>query len=121
MPGVNGSSDQGTRERAVSDVLATLAIVAVVIGAALAPRVYRRLAAHPSQTECAALLDHYVELVARAAQPEPAASAIAERRAAARAASATQGFSRCEDDLTRDEVTCALGAGNADDLERCLP
>lgn len=114
MPGV-------TRPATRADVLATLAIVLIVVSVVAGRAVLRGLAARPSPDECAALLDRYVELVLRAATPEPAAAQIAERKALAREAAGERGFVRCEADLTRAEVACALQAGNADDLERCLP
>jgi hypothetical protein len=106
---------------AAADVAATLAILALVIGAALAPPVLRRLAARPSPEACQALVERYVELVARAADPSPAPSVIAERKALARAAAGDRGFARCEAELTREEVACALRVGSADEIERCLP
>ncbi|WP_437925483.1 hypothetical protein WMF37_41520 [Sorangium sp. So ce291] len=114
MPGV-------TRPAARADVLATLAIVLLVVGVVAGRAALRRLAARPSPEACAALLDRYVELVLRAATPEPAASQVAERKALAREAAGERGFVRCEADLTQAEVACALQASNADDLERCLP
>jgi hypothetical protein len=104
-----------------ADVLATLAIVALVVGVVAGRSVLRRLSTHPSPAECAALLERYAELVARAVDPVPAPSAIARRKEAARVAARERGFSRCEAELTQAEVACALQAGSADDLERCLP
>ncbi|WP_437597827.1 hypothetical protein WMF28_34525 [Sorangium sp. So ce590] len=114
MPGM-------TRLATRADVLATLAIVLLVIGVVAGRAALRRLSARPSPEACAALLDRYVELVLRAAAPEPAASDVAERQAMARKAAGERGFVRCEADLTQAEVSCALKAGSADDLERCLP
>ncbi|WP_437809713.1 hypothetical protein [Sorangium sp. So ce1078] len=110
-----------TRPATRADVLATLAIVLLVVGVVAGRAALRRLSPRPSPEACAALLDRYVELVLRAATPEPAASELAERKAMAREAAGERGFARCEADLTQAEVACALGAGNADDLERCLP
>lgn len=105
-----------------ADVLATLAIVGVVALAVLIPMLARKLAPHPSSAECEALLDRYVEHVAHAVDPKPAASALEERRALARAAAPSRAaFSRCVTDLTRWEVDCAMKAESADSFERCLP
>jgi hypothetical protein len=102
-----------------ADVLATLAIL-VLVGSVVAGRaLLRRFAPHPSAAECSTLLEHYAGLVARATSPS--APLVAERKAMARSAFHERGFARCEVDLTRAEVACALQAGNADDLERCLP
>ncbi|WP_437315060.1 hypothetical protein [Sorangium sp. So ce385] len=114
MPGV-------TRPATRADVLATLAIVLLVVGVVAGRAALRRLSPRPTAEACAALLDRYVELALRAATPEPAVSEVAERKAMARAAAGERGFVRCEADLTQAEVACALQAGNADDLERCLP
>jgi hypothetical protein len=92
-----------------------------VAAAAASRPLLRALAERPSPEECAALLERYVALVARAAVPEAAASAVAQRTAAARAAADARGFAACEDELSREEVACGLRAENADDLERCLP
>ncbi|MDC0685861.1 MULTISPECIES: hypothetical protein [Sorangium] len=110
-----------TRPATRADVLATLAIVLLVFGILVGRAALRRAAPRPSAEACAALLDRYVELVLRAANPEPAASQVAERTAMAREAAGERGFVRCEADLTQAEVACALQAGTADDLERCLP
>ena len=71
MPGV-------TRPATRADVLATLAIVLVVVSVVAGRAVLRGLAPRPSPDECAALLDRYVELVLRTATPEPAAAQIAD-------------------------------------------
>jgi hypothetical protein len=110
-----------TRPATRVDVLATLAIVLLVIGVLAGRAALRRAAPRPSAEACAALLDRYVELVLRAANPAPAASEVAARTAMAREAAGKRGFVRCEADLTQAEVACALQAGTADDLERCLP
>lgn len=104
-----------------ADVLATAAVLAVVAAGAAARPVFRALSPRPAPADCMALLERYVELVARAADPDASASAVAERHERARAAAGERGFARCEAELTRDEVACGLRAGNADELERCLP
>lgn len=118
MPPVSPPRGQATR----AEVLATLAIIAVTALAVLLPMLARKLGPHPSPAECAALLDRYVEHVAHAVDPKPAASALEERRALARAAAPSRAaFSRCVSDLTRSEVDCAMKADSADSFERCLP
>jgi hypothetical protein len=104
-----------------ADVAATLAILTVLGGAVGGRALLRRFSERPSPEECTALLDRYVELCVRAAMPQPVPSILADRRAAARTLAGERGFVRCEADLTRTEVACALQAGSADDLERCLP
>jgi len=113
VPGVRGTAT-------ASEVAATLGILALAAAAAVAPSALRRLAGRPAAEDCAALLDRYVEHVARAVSPEPAAARIAERKELARAAAGERGFARCEAELTPDEVACGLRAGSADEIERCL-
>ncbi len=118
MPAVSPPPEPATR----ADVLATLAIVGVTALAVLLPVIARRLGPHPTAADCEALLDRYVEHVAYAVDPKPAPSALAERRALARAAASSRAaFSRCVSELTRSEVDCAMKAESADSFERCLP
>ena len=104
-----------------ADVLGTLAIVALVGSVVAGRAMLRRFGPHPSPADCATLVDHYTELVAHAVSPTPAASMVAERKGMVRTALDEHGFARCEVELTQADVACALQAGNADDLERCLP
>lgn len=105
-----------------TDVLATLAIIGATAIAVGGPMLARRLSAHPTPEQCAELLERYAEHVAHAVDPKPSASALAERRALARAAASERAsLSRCVSDLTLSEVECAMRAGGADELERCLP
>lgn len=104
------------------EVLATLGILGVMIGVAAWDPLSRRVSAHPSAEECAALLDRYVEHVAYAVDPSPASSALSSRRALAKEAAQARGaFARCERELTRAEVDCAMKATYGDAFERCLP
>ena len=132
MPSVSDGSDRsrgsrgshgstGSRRATRGDVLATVAILgAVGLGVATRPAL-RALAERPSPEACVALLDRYVELVARAADPDASASTIAQRKETAWASAGEARFARCEAELTREEVACGLTAGNPDELERCLP
>ncbi len=120
MPSV-GRGGGGDARAARADVLATAAILgAVGLGVAARPAL-RALADRPAPEACVALLDRYVELVARAADPDATAAAIAQRKETAWTAAGEPRFARCEAELTREEVACGLAAGNADELERCLP
>lgn len=126
MSGVG--SPEGERPKATApatraEILGTLAILGVALGVAAWDPLVRLFSAHPSASQCAELLDKYVEHVAYAADPSPAASALAERKSLAHAAAAKdrQAFRRCEGELTRREVDCAMNAPNADAFERCLP
>ena len=118
----SSATSEPNEKRARADVLATLAIITATGLAVFGPTVVRRLSAHPSKEQCEALLDRYEEHVAYAVDPKPSASALAERRALARAAATGRtAFSRCVSDLTLDEAECAMKANGADEFERCLP
>lgn len=104
-----------------SEVLATTAVIGVMIGAVLALDARRTLGPRATAAQCEALLSRYVEHLAHAAEPEPAASAIAAQRDAARAqARESPAFARCPRELSHDAADCALGAHSADEFERCL-
>jgi hypothetical protein len=105
--------DEG-RENARRDVIATLAILALFVALVGGRAVWRRLARHPTAERCAAMLDRYAEQQSRAYERVPS------RAAAPRPLDAPD-VVRCTRDLTDDEVECALRAGYADELERCLP
>jgi hypothetical protein len=105
-----------------AEILGTIAILGVALGIAAWDPVVRLFSAHPSASQCAELLDKYVEHVAHAVDPNPPASALEERKSLARAAAkGREAFRRCEGELTRREVDCAMNAPNADAFERCLP
>jgi hypothetical protein len=104
-----------------AELLAAAGIVALVVGAVVVARVRHALAPHATAAQCAALLDRYVEHLAHAAEPAPAASTIAAERAEARARAATDArFARCPDELTAAQASCAMDAHDADELERCI-
>jgi hypothetical protein len=94
------------------DLWATLAIVGAFAALAAGRPLARRLARHPTPERCAAMLERYAEQVARARERLPSG-----RRVPLDAPEVT----RCTRDLTDGEVACALAAGWADELERCLP
>jgi hypothetical protein len=94
-------------------VIATLAIVGLFAALVAGRPLVRRFSRHPTPERCAAMLDRYAEQQARAYERTPAP-------AAPRALDAPD-VVRCARDLTEEEVECALKAGYADELERCLP
>jgi hypothetical protein len=109
------------RQSSRAEVLATLAIVLGLAGIVVAGRIAHRLASHPSEAECGALLDRYVEHLAHAFEPSPSLSAIAEARLLAREkADSNVELAACADELTRDQARCAMAAHDADEFERCL-
>jgi len=102
------SPGQGPRR----EVLATLAVVGLFAALAAGRPLARRLARHPTPERCAAMLERYAEQEARARSRTPTG---------ARVPLDASDVTRCTRDLTDAEVECALKAGWADELERCLP
>jgi hypothetical protein len=94
------------------DVLATLAIVGALAAVVAGRAVARRLAPHPTQERCAAMLERYAEQEARARQRTPSGERVPLD---------APDVARCTRDLTDEEVSCALKSGYSDELERCLP
>ena len=75
----------------------------------------------PSADECAALLDHYVELLVNSDRPGTNAAELHKLQLLARdKANADPEFARCTERVSRRELECALNASNADVLEQCL-
>jgi hypothetical protein len=112
-------------ERAVgprpSDVLASIVIVAAVVGAVLVGSLRRQLAPRPTREQCVALLLRHVELDARARYPSVHAEAVAVHLGAIGGRlEAARDVGACQQRLSAAEVQCALGAPNVDELERCL-
>jgi hypothetical protein len=96
------------------DILATLAIIALLAAVFAGRPVWRRLFYRaPAHDRCAALLDRYAELSARSYERVP--------RPAAGLPYLARDVDGCVRSLTEDEVDCALRAGYVDELERCLP
>jgi len=94
------------------DVLATLAIVGAFAALAAGRPLVRRLARHPTPERCAAMLERYAEQEARARSRVPTRAGVPLD---------APDVTRCTRELTDAEVECALKAGWADELERCLP
>lgn len=104
-----------------SEVLATAAILGAIVAVILALEARRSLAPRATTAQCSALLDRYVEHLARAAEPEPAASAVALQRGLAQEqARQSATFAACPRKLSHEAADCALRAHNADEFERCL-
>jgi len=70
---------------------------------------------------CAEILRRYADARLRQADPQPSPSALATQRAAAtQRASRSTRFARCPRELPAEAAACALAAGDADQIERCL-
>ena len=75
----------------------------------------------PSHDECAALLDHYVELLVNSDRPGTNAAELNKLQLLARdKAKADPEFGQCSERVSRRELECAMAAANADVLEQCL-
>jgi hypothetical protein len=100
---------------------ASLVVVVGVTGAVVLGRARRAFAPHASQADCAALVDRYLEHLARQYRPDDPATAAIEARCAAHARPAWADDVRaCQRDLTAAEVACGLAAPDLDALEQCL-
>jgi uncharacterized membrane protein len=92
-----------------------------VIALTVAPFVLAACDRHASRADCDALLDHYVELLARQRDPNVSADFVQKKQAEARALAPTsESFQQCPREVTKRGAACALQAPNADELERCL-
>jgi len=75
----------------------------------------------PTAAECDALLDRYVELLVREQSPDAPASEIERQKQLTRArAAGNPSFQRCVQEVRASDITCALGAPNVDEFEKCL-
>ena len=78
-------------------------------------------AKRPSHDECAALLDHYVELLVNSDRPGTNAAELEKLQLLARdKAKEDPEFAACSERVSRRELECAMSASNADVLEQCL-
>jgi hypothetical protein len=94
---------------------ATAMTVAVIAAGALACR------AHASAAECRTLLDRYVELLVREQDAKASDSELERQKQATRVkASHDASFQRCPEEVTAEELRCAMQAPNVDEFEKCL-
>lgn len=74
-----------------------------------------------SEEECLTLLDRYTEHVIEQARPSASQAERSELILEARhKAKLDPEFSSCANRVSRAEFECAMQAGNADQIERCL-
>ena len=102
-----------------ADVLGSLAIVLATAAVAFGPRAIERLSAHPSQAECEALLERYVELKERSVTEKVDARSYAAALDDARRLTGPS-FTACTTEITLAEAACAKSATHVDEFERCL-
>jgi len=75
----------------------------------------------PNESECAALLDRYVTLLATSDRPDTNETELIRLRAEARQKAARDpAFRQCPKRVSRHQLECALAAENADRFEQCL-
>ena len=103
------------------EVLAVIGILALVVGAVGGHKLLHARAPRATSAQCEAMLELYVEQLARAATPSPASSAIVAQKAEARALAArSPDFAECPSRVSSEQALCALGSDGADAFERCL-
>lgn len=100
---------------------ASLALVLVLIGAVLYPKLRHHMAPRPSEAQCQRLVDRYIEHASR--QHHPSVTAIDIHRTQAKSRSAvtrSADVRRCQSDLASSQVECGLRAADVDAIERCM-
>lgn len=75
----------------------------------------------PTEQECVALLDRYVQLLVQSDRPGTSDAEVLKLQAQAREKAArAPTFARCADEVSREDLECALRADTADRFEQCL-
>lgn len=103
------------------DFFAALAVVGALVTLVVGKAVVTRLMPRPTEAQCTALLDRYVEHASRARDPALDDGDI--QAAVSRAqtdASRARDLAACERELSASEVECGLRSPNVDEMERCL-
>ncbi len=72
---------------------------------------------HPTEPECDAMLDRYLELTEEEQRPAARTERIAERRASLAYLDAER---RCLREVSNAELACAMKAPSANDWEACI-
>lgn len=74
-----------------------------------------------NDSECEALLDHYVELLLRDDRPKSSAAEVLRLKQEARQKAARDpAFLECSQRVSRKSFDCAMSADDANRLEQCL-
>jgi len=108
------------RWNSARDMLASIATMALLIGAVLVS-VFSGATPEGSTQRCAALLDRFVELRLLAVNPKTSPFVVEQKQTEARAeAERSRALEQCERSLTEDSAACADRAHSADELERCF-
>ena len=100
--------------------VASLAVMVLVIGVVLGGKLYRSLSPRPDESQCAELLDRYIEHKSRQRYPEVKDEAIARAQRTVPVATKRADLDNCRRELSAAQVSCGLRAPNIDEIERCL-
>lgn len=74
-----------------------------------------------NEEQCGQLLDRYTDKVIDQARPSTkAAERLELQQAARKKAKLDPAFSQCSARVNQEQFDCAMAAGNADQIERCL-
>lgn len=115
-PGRSPSANAARRKAealAIAAVLVSCSTAAIAFRAGCGPRA--------DGGACAEILDRYVEARIRQVDPKPSASAVALSRAQSRREALGSGaLDLCGENMRAEAARCALEAGDADAIERCL-
>ncbi len=103
------------------DLLGGAAVVLGLVGVVSGKRLLRALSAAPTQAQCEALVARWVEHASRQRDPAVDDDDVAAARAAAPSTPEyVADLERCREQLTAEEVACAVEATYLDALERCV-
>jgi hypothetical protein len=110
--------ERAARRRAL---FAALVVMGSITGYLAVRRLAHFVAARPTEEQCAALLDRYLEQASRQREPLATDEDIARAKEhAPEAPTYVADLDSCRRRLTAAQVQCGLEAPNVDDLERCL-
>ena len=116
MSGLNEEPRSYRRE-----LVASLVVIMAVVGFASIKRMVRALAPAPTEEQCAALFDRWLDQASRQRDPLVGSEDIAAAREEARTLpSHAANLRDCQRELTASEVECGLRAPDVDELERCV-
>ena len=103
------------------NLIGSAAIIALIIGAT-GLQVCSGTRPEQPEARCEALLDRFVELRERAANPKASPGDVERRKSEARAnTERDQALESCQRGLTEDTLACAEAAVNINQLEQCFP
>ncbi|HTJ83607.1 MAG TPA: hypothetical protein VL400_17930 [Polyangiaceae bacterium] len=111
---------RGTERARIVEALGVGLVLFACVGAVVVGTHHARLP--DAEASCARMLDRYVELRERAADPKSTPAQIASAQVEARVAAARRGdTARCEERLSPETEACASRANTDSELEQCFP